>query len=120
MPALRRPVATPTRNLLDMVPRRTRKWVTDDSGTVRVLVPRYGESDIGRWVARSLGRPHIAVKLDELGSAVWEACDGAATVAEIAARLERRFGERTSSRLHDRLARYFRDLEHGRLIRWNE
>lgn len=102
-----------------MVPRRNREWVTADSGTVQVLVARYGESRLGRWFARSLGRPHIAVKLDQMGSAVWEACDGAATVGDIATGIESRFGVDGSS-LHERLARFFRDLEHGRLIRWND
>ena len=74
---------------------------------------------MGRWFARSLGRPHIAVKLDELGSAVWEACDGAACVGAIAEDLQGRF-EMDGTSLHERLARYFRDLEHGRLIRWND
>ena len=102
-----------------MVPSRTREWVTDDAGTVRVLVARYGESRVGRWFARSLGRPHIAVKLDELGSAVWEACDGTTTVGTIATGLVDRF-EVTGAPLQERLARFFRDLEHGRLIRWND
>ena len=43
----------------------------------------------GLWDGRALRR---TVELDEMGSAVWRAVDGRATVADIAARLAGRYG----------------------------
>ena len=85
---------------------------------VRVLVPRYGRSQIGRWLAQRLGRPHVPVQLDEVGSEVWEACDGATPVSGISARLKKRFGDSFDPD-HERLARYLRQMERQRLIRWD-
>ena len=100
-----------------MIPRRNRDWVVDDADHIKILIPRYGSSPIGRWIARSLGRSHISVKLDAVGSAVWSACDGFSTVGQIAIHLEQRFGDQLSP-FHDRLASYFHHLERGRMIRW--
>ena len=108
-----------SRNLLQMVPERIQKWADTGEGRVKVLVPRYGASRLGRWVAACLDRPHIAVNLDDIGSSVWRACDGRATVQEIARVLEAEFGERIAP-AHERLGKYFTELERGRLIRWRE
>jgi hypothetical protein len=105
------------RNLLEMIPCRIQEWRLDETGEVRILVPRYGTSSLGRWVAARLGRRHITVNLDRLGSAVWQACDGVTTVGGIAARLETEFGEQAAP-VQERLAIFLRELERGRLIRW--
>lgn len=102
-----------------MVPVRNREWEAAESGEVRVLVPRYGLGRIGGWFNKRATRPHIKVKLDDVGSAVWRTCDGQSTVAEIARRLESDFGEKVSP-LHERLSRFFLELERSRFIRWHE
>lgn len=107
------------RNLLEMVPERLPEWVDAGGGRVRVLVPRYGASRLGRWIARRIHRPHIVVNLDEIGSSVWRACDGRASVSEIARAVEAEFGGRIAP-VHERLGRYFAELERGRLIRWRD
>jgi hypothetical protein len=56
------------------------------------------------------------VHLDEVGSFVWQRCDGQATVAEIAQAMEQRFGARVAPAL-ERLALFLRQLEGGRMIR---
>lgn len=104
-------------NLLEMVPERIPEWADAGEGKVKVLVPRYGGSRLGRWIARRLDRPHITVNLDDIGSSVWRACDGRATVQEIARTLEAEFGERIAP-VHERLGKFFAELERGRLIRW--
>lgn len=95
------------------------KWTDAGEGKVKVLVPRYGGSRLGRWIARRIGRPHITVNLDDIGSSVWLACDGRSTVQEIASTLETKFGERIAP-VHERLGKFFAELERGRLIRWRE
>ncbi len=104
-------------NLLEMTPRRVRPWEEGEDGRVRVLVPRYGDHPPGRWLSRALSREPIRVRLDETGSLVWKACDGRRTVTEIAASLSGPAAE--GDDLHERLARYFRELEVSRFIRWD-
>ncbi len=104
-------------NLFEMIPDRAHEWVEDEAGRIRVLVPRYGNSALGRWFAAWIGRPHIHVKFDEIGSAIWRRCDGTTPVAEIARDLEARFGEALDP-LEPRIGRFFAELDRGRLIRW--
>ena len=107
------------RNLLDMMPCRAREWTTASDGRVRVLVPRYGNTSLGRWVARRIGKPHIPVSLDEVGSAIWRACDGSTTVREIARLVSDQFGDKVAP-VETRLSRFFSEMERGRLIGWVE
>ncbi len=100
-----------------MVPERAREWVRSDSGQVRVLEPRYGRTALGRWLASHVPNPEIEIKLDEIGSAVWEECDGASSVAQILERLRSRFGTQIEPG-SERLARFFTVMERDRLIRW--
>ncbi len=69
------------------IPVRQHQAVDREDGGVTVMVPRF----TGRWARRLLvpllARPDIRMHLDELGSAVWRACDGHATVADITAAL---------------------------------
>jgi hypothetical protein len=99
------------------VPERNRRWLSSGPGEVRVLEPRYGHTALGRWLARSLRRPDIEIKLDELGSAVWEACDGRATVGDIVRHVRDRFGDQVEP-AHERLGRFLHQLARNRLIRW--
>ena len=109
--------AQPCRNLLDMVPQRNREWLATQTGEVKVLAPRYGTSGLGRWVATRLRNTSIPIKLGEIGSAVWQACDGDTTVGQIAKQLEERFGAQVAP-VHERLAKFFSELERNRFIRW--
>lgn len=110
---------TPPRNLLTLVPVRTGAWTTTEPGSVVVRVPRFGPGRLGRWFSRSFKLEDIQVNLDELGSAVWKACDGRSTVGEIGERLRVEFGDRIEP-LHNRLALFFKQLEGSEFIRWAE
>jgi len=105
--------------LPERVPERNRRWLSSGPGDVRVLEPRYGHTALGRWLARNLRRPDIEIKLDELGSAVWEACDGRATVGDIVRHVRDRFGDRIEP-AHERLGRFLHQLARNRLIRWKQ
>jgi Coenzyme PQQ synthesis protein D (PqqD) len=110
-------LAEPVRNLLEMVPERNREWRLGPDGAVRVLEPRFGASRLGRWLAERLGAAPIEVRLDPLGTAVWEACDGATTVGDVLLRLQQRFGPAIEP-ADERLARFLRELERTRFITW--
>jgi len=103
--------------LPDMVPMHARRWEQDSEDRILVFLPRYGDSSLGRWVGRQVGRPDVTVNLDEFGSAVWIDCDGKNTVAEIAERMRGRFGEHIEP-VDERLGMFLWALAQRRMIRW--
>jgi hypothetical protein len=104
-------------NLLDLVPVRRIPFDRDARGQVVLAIPRYGRNRLGKWLERRLGKGPIRVRLDEVGSAVWELCDGRRDVAEIGRAVEERFGERIEP-VYDRLALFLKQLERWGSIGW--
>jgi len=103
-----------TRNIAFCVPRpRVGQEVAED-GTVWLLVPRF-RSRWMQWLQKRLRKPHIKVKLDELGSAVWRLIDERRTVHEIGRELEARFGERIAP-LEQRLGTFLGMLRRTELL----
>jgi hypothetical protein len=79
-----------------------------DDGRVAVRVPRFDGPWLRRWLVPLLKRPDFHIRLDALGSAAWELCDGTRTGEEVAAELVARFPDQADVRL--RLAVFLRTL----------
>lgn len=79
-------------NLLDLTPVRVAEWT--EQGDV-VVVSRPAPLPFRRAPLRWLSATAAAkrLRLDEVGSHAWRAMDGRTTVGDIAADLERTFGE---------------------------
>lgn len=102
-------------NVLDMTPKRTRKWKRGEK--VTILVPR-ARSVLGRHFIDALGMKSVyTVNLDEYGSAVWKLCDGKRTVREIGKELRKGFGEKVEP-LYDRLSVFISIMNREELIRF--
>ena len=95
-------------------PRRRCAW-EEHEGRVAVLVPRFGHGRLGRRFERLLRLRPYRLRLDELGTFVWERLDGERTVREIADDVERMFGEKARPAA-ERVVIFLRRLERGRLI----
>lgn len=108
---------TPDVNLLELVPERIVGHETGEDGIVTVHAPRFHNRILKRLIEPRLKRPHMMIRLDEIGTAVWEQVDGIRNVAEIGAIMRERFGERIEP-CHDRLAVFFTQLELSRFIHW--
>jgi len=74
----------------------------------KILSPRWA------WVLRMMKKPAYRVKLDARGTAVWQACDGGRTVAQVAALIAERFPEEPDTTL--RTALFIRELVRGRFM----
>lgn len=96
-------------------PRRRLDWRELDGGRCVVLRPRFGESRIGRWLAARLGDPCYRIRLDEVGTFIWKACDGETSLTEIADRLRAEFGERVEP-ADERLARFVQSMVRSGMI----
>lgn len=69
------------------------EWEDGPDGGAVLLVPRFRRGPLARWLQPKLRRPHIRVKLDEIGSFAWRRLDGKTPFAEVAAAMRERFGE---------------------------
>ena len=96
-------------------PRRLLNWRDLDDGRCVVLRPRFGEGRIGRWLAARLGNPCYRIRLDEVGSFIWKACDGETALTQIAGRLRAEFGERVEP-AEERLARFVQSMLRSRMV----
>lgn len=96
-------------------PRRRLDWREAEDGRCVVLRPRLGESRAGRWLAARLGNPCYRIRLDDIGTLVWKACDGQTPLAEIARCLRARFGAQAEP-AEQRLARFVQTMLRSRMI----
>ena len=71
----------------------------------KILSPRWG------WLLRMMKKPFYRVKLDARGTAVWQACDGVRTVAQVANLVAQAFPEEPETTY--RTALFVRELWRG-------
>lgn len=102
-------------NLLDLRPVRAQRWEPRDGELVTVLVPKYSNRWLVRWLMPRLAKPNFRVRLDALGSFIWSRCDGALTVREIAAVVGEKFGKETDPD-YQRIALFMRRMAGQKLI----
>ena len=72
-------------------PRTARQWELLPDGRVAILVPKFGGRILGRWLQPRLRNPFFRIHLDDVGSFVWQQCDGARDGQEIVQALQSRF-----------------------------
>ena len=95
-------------------PRRLLDWREEDGRCV-LLRPRLGTTRVARWVTRLAGDPHYRIKLDDVGTLVWKACDGRTSLADIVGQMRERFGEQVEP-ADQRLSQFMRKMLKGRMI----
>lgn len=105
-------------SVLDTIPERLVEWEKDSEKNLAVLhVPRFRKGLLKKWLQPRLKRPHIRVTLDEIGTVVWENCDGKRTVREISKILEDHFGDRVKP-VEDRVKLFFTTLFKSDFVRY--
>ncbi|WP_243319459.1 PqqD family peptide modification chaperone [Geothrix sp. SG200] len=78
----------------------------------KILSPRWG------WVLKLMRKPVFRVKLDARGTALWQACDGTRTVAQVMeAMAQAQPGEPDAG---FRAALFIRELARGGFVRLNQ
>ena len=85
---------------LDTVPAREVESERRDDGNVVLLRPRKLGGVFGKLLGPRLPSRVERIRLDDVGSQVWELIDGERTVAQIALEVEERLGEILSQRDH--------------------
>jgi hypothetical protein len=105
-------------NLLDLKPLRNLAWETCENGLIVLLVPKFKNRYLVKWLVPHLAKPNFRVKLDAFGSFVWSHCDGNTTIAEMGEKMRAKFGE-TVEPLYDRIAQFIQKLEREKFLRLN-
>ena len=82
---------------------------------ITVVIPRFPDNFIGRRFAKIAVQTEDKLDLDDIGSLVYPLCDGEHTVAEIAALLKERFGEKVEP-LEGRLTLFIQEMFKRNLI----
>ena len=83
-----------------------------------LLVPRFQNAFLRAYVLPLLAKPDFRVKLDEMGTAFWQRCDGSTPVLKIAEEMAAGSGSGVEAML-ERLAVFLARLEREELVVMN-
>lgn len=78
----------------NVVPKRLVESKEGPDGRTLLLVPRFRKGFFAKWLQPRLKKPYINVKLDEIGSFVWNRIDGVNTVEQIALAMQSELGKK--------------------------
>ena len=104
-----------SQNLLELRPLRLQRWESREGDLITLLIPKFKNRWAARWILPRMARPDFKVRLDALGSFIWQRCDGQQTVKEIADGIGEKFGPETDPRC-DRLALFLSRLASRKII----
>ena len=102
-------------NLYDFRPVRAARFEVGADGLVAIVVPRFTNRLLVKFLVPRLRAPDYRVRLDAIGSFVWQQCDGSATVETIVERVRARFGDDADAALA-RTTQFVRTLVKGNLV----
>lgn len=108
---------SPEVNLLELIPMRLLEYETGEDGLVTLFAPRFKSRIVKRILGSRLKNKFIKIRLDEIGSAVWELCDGKRNVNDIGEEMKKECGDKIEP-CFDRLALFFNQLECSEFIRY--
>ena len=107
----------PAINLLELIPVRALKWEKSEEGLVVLLKPKFKSPVLTKYLLPRMKNPYFRIKLDFIGSFMWNACDGRRNVQEIGKMLGKEFAEKAEP-VFDRLALFLQSLEKNRFIHY--
>jgi hypothetical protein len=110
-------VETSTINLLELIPDRNIQSEKTGEGLTILLKQKFHHPWFIKHILPRLKNPHYKIKLDDVGSFIWELCDGEKSIKEISARLKEKFGDKVEP-LYDRLGIFFQNLEKNNFIKF--
>ena len=107
------------KNLLDLVPERCLECERDDDGRVHLLEPKFSGPLLGKLLQPRMRQPYTKTRLDEVGTQVWDHCDGSTDVRTISVQLAEHFGPEFDPE-HKRLALFMHALSSRGWIRYRK
>lgn len=106
-------------NYLETTPVHNYGGVEEETGLVSVLIPRFTNKILVKFLTPRLKNPFVKAKLDEFGSEVWRQINGKNKVQEIADNLSAKFGEKIQP-VNERLTKFLTMMYQYSFITFNE
>lgn len=103
----------------DLTPIRIMNHAVDENGVVSILIPKFKNRIVKKYFEHLLKHPHIKLKLDEIGSAVWLLIDSDKKLGTIADELVVKFGEKIKP-VEERLPKFISQLYEQSFISFKE
>ncbi len=107
------------KNYLEIIPVRHYTHEIENNGFVSVLVPRFTNKYLIKYLSPRLKSPFVKAKLDEFGSQVWLEIDGEKNVQRISETLLQKFGEKIQP-VNERLTKFLTQLYTYNFIKFKE
>lgn len=108
---------TPEINYLELIPFKIHKSESIN-GMTSILIPKFKKEFFQNLIPKSKSK-HFRVKLDELGSSVWEAIDGKKDVSVIIDELSARHGEKIDP-AQERIIKFLTQLYQSNFINFQK
>lgn len=106
-------------NYLELHPIKLVNFLTDEKGLSTLIIPKFENKFLVKFFVRYMKSPNVNLKLDELGSAAWNAIDGVKNVHDISSELIEKFGDKIQP-VEERLTKFLTQLLELRLITFEE
>ena len=106
-------------NYLELTPFTMYGHEMKDDGLLDVLVPKFTDKILGKYLQPRLRHKYIRANLDEFGSATWQLINGKNRVFEIAEKLTYEFGEKVQP-VNERLTLFLTQLHKYNFISFKE
>lgn len=106
-------------NLMDLVPVKKYEYEKKANDLINVLVPKFTDRILGKYLQPKLKDKYIVAELDKFGSSAWVEIDGEKTIYDISKVLENKFGKEIQP-VYDRVGIFFSNLYKNGFIYFNE
>jgi hypothetical protein len=116
---LKKPEQSQKINLLDLKPFRNLKWETGEKDSVILLVPKFHNRYLVKYILPQLRKPFFHIKLDEHGSFIWNLCNGNKTVGEISDKIKEKFGDNFDP-TYERIGKFVNQLVRDKFLALND
>jgi hypothetical protein len=107
------------KNLLDLTPYRFYKEETDTEGNTIVLIPKFKNKYLVKYLVPRMKSEFFKLKLDKFGSSVWSMLNGENNIKFIAEELVKKHGDEIQP-IYDRLPKFMTMLYTNKLISFKE
>lgn len=102
-------------NLLELKPARNLQSETGEKGEIILLVPKFHNRYLVKYIMPHIRKPYFRIKLDEYGSFIWNFCDGNTTVGEISDGMRKKFGDNFDT-TYERIGKFVNQLVRDKFL----
>jgi hypothetical protein len=106
-------------NLMELTPITLYEHEFNGDGLINVLVPRFQDRVLGKYLQPKMRNKYIKANLDKFGTAAWQMMDGTTTVSDLSDGLLEKFGKEIEP-VDKRLILFLTNLYHNGFIHFKE